>query len=156
MKKSICLLAALFSLSPVAAISAENHGDWISKKEDGRCTAWTLPQMSQGGNGKGRYVSIVNVPEEGVKNSVALVYGKSGAGKTHASASVDGQTFELLTFNTAAFAASGKPEAALIKAMRGGSEIEVNWTENDGSIYRDTYSLIGFTAAKNKIDADCR
>ena len=153
MRNTIFCAIAILSLSSITAISAEKHEDWMTKKEDGRCTAWTLPEN---GNDNGRYASIMNVPAEGVKNSVALSFGKKGAGKTKATANVDGQSFELLTYDQAAFAASGKPEGKLIRAMKYGGEMKVKWVEADGTLTQDTYSLMGFTAAKNKIDADCR
>nr|WP_250807758.1 invasion associated locus B family protein [Neorhizobium tomejilense] len=138
------------------ANAAEVFEDWSVEKTDGRCTAWTKPVSAAGEARPEAYLSIVNIPGEGIKNSVAFAFGKHGAGKAHAAATVDGKAFELLTFDTAAFAASGSPEAELISAMRRGGQVEVNWSEADGSISKDVYSLKGFTSARNKIDQDCR
>ncbi|MDW9478957.1 hypothetical protein GOB57_09715 [Sinorhizobium meliloti] len=156
MKNQMLAAAVALIALPGLANAAEVFENWSAEKVDGRCTAWTKPVRVDGEQREGAYLSIVNVPVEGVKNSVAFVFGKAGAGKAQASASVDGKTFELLTFDTAAFAASGSPEAELISAMRRGAEASVNWTEADGSISKDSYSLKGFTAARNKIDGDCR
>lgn len=156
MKKYIIAATMAFIGFPSLASAAEVFDNWNVEKADGRCTAWTTPISIDGEVRDGAYLSIVNVPGEGVKNSVAFVFGKPGAGKAQASASVDGKVFELLTFDTAAFAASGTPEADLISAMRRGSEAAVNWTEADGSISKDTYSLKGFTSARTKINSDCR
>ncbi|MCZ7861878.1 invasion associated locus B family protein [Agrobacterium salinitolerans] len=156
MKNHILAAAVALIALPGLANAAEVFENWSVEKVDGRCTAWTKPVTIEGEQRDGAYLSIVNVPGEGIKNSVAFSFGKTGAGKAQASANVDGKTFELLTFDTAAFAASGTPEAELISAMRRGSEAAVNWTEADGSISKDTYSLKGFTAARSKIDSDCR
>lgn len=156
MKNHILAAAVALIALPGLANAAEVFENWNVEKADGRCTAWTKPASVDGEQREGAYLSIVNIPGEGIKNSVAFGFGKSGAGKAQASATVDGKTFELLTFDTAAFAASGSPEAELISAMRRGAETSVNWTEADGSISKDTYSLKGFTAARAKIDSDCR
>jgi len=152
------IIAGIVALAAFSGIghAAENFDAWTVEKADGRCTAFTTTTSVEGAAREGSYLSIVNVPGEGVKNSVAFGYGKSGAGKAHASADIDAESFELLTFDTAAFAASGAPEAQLISAMKKGGEASVTWTEADGTILKDKYSLKGFSAAKSKIDADCR
>jgi hypothetical protein len=156
MKKILFAALIAASVMPSMAVADEQFENWHTKKADGRCTAWSLPMDTVGEKRDGAFLSIVNVPAEGVKNSVAFVFGKPGVGKGSASAQVDGKTIELLTFDTAAFAASGAPEADLISAMRRGAEVSVNWVEEDGSIHKDTYSLKGVTAANNRIDQDCR
>lgn len=156
MKKHIIAACVALVGLPGLATAADVFDDWSVEKVDGRCTAWTKPVSTAGEARAEAYLSIVNVPGEGVKNSVAFVFGKHGAGKAQAAATVDGKAFELLTFDTAAFAASGAPEAELISAMRRGGQVDVNWSEADGSISKDGYSLKGFTAAKAKIDSDCR
>ena len=156
MKKYIMAAIVAFVAAPGVSNAAEVFDDWSVEKADGRCTAWTKPVSSAGETRQDAYLSIVNIPAEGIKNSVAFVYGKNGAGKVQAAATVDERAFELLTFDTAAFAASGEPEAALITSMRRGAQTEVTWSEPDGSVSKDSYSLKGFTAAKAKIDGDCR
>lgn len=154
-KHLIAACVALVGLPGIAS-AAEVFDAWSVDKADGRCTAWTKTVSTAGESRPDAYLSIVNVPGEGVKNSVAFVYGKHGAGKAQASATVDGKAFELLTFDTAAFAASGAPEAELIAAMRRGAQVDITWSEADGSLSKDSYSLKGFTAANSKIDSDCR
>ncbi|MBY3151167.1 hypothetical protein HFO56_01935 [Rhizobium laguerreae] len=156
MRNHILAAAVALAALPGFANATEVFDNWTVENANGRCTAWTKPVDVDGETREAAYLSIVNVPGEGVRNSVAFVYGKTGAGKAQASATVDGKTFELLTYDTAAFAASGSPEAELISAMRRGSDAAVNWTEADGSISKDTYSLKGFASAKSKIEVDCR
>lgn len=156
LKKTIAAAALIAVSLPFAASAAETFGDWTVEKEGGRCTAFTKTSETGGRARPGAFLSIVNVPEEGVKNSVAFVLGEQGAGKAQASALVDNDAVELLTYDTAAFAASGSPEAQLIDKMRKSGKVTVVWKLADGSEASDTYSLDGFTAAKKQIDADCR
>jgi hypothetical protein len=155
------IIAAVAAVSALSAISGVSRADekfdaWTVLKADGRCTAFTKTTSVDGEARPGAFLSIVNVPKEGVKNSVAFSYGKDGAGKLSASGGVDDKSFELLTFDKAAFAGSGAPEAELIAAMKKGGEASVSWTAPDGSVSKDVYSLAGFSTAKAKIDADCR
>jgi hypothetical protein len=69
---------------------------------------------------------------------------------------IDGQDIEVLPFKDSAFAASGRPEAALVTAMRRGHELKVEWSLKDGTKATDTYDLAGFSSAKQEIDANCR
>lgn len=148
---------ALLLSAPSVAHAAATHQDWQADRNDGRCTAWTVPKAADGRKPRtGAFLSIVNVPEEGVRNSVAFVFGDPDAVKAEAEARVGSEAFDLLTYKGAAFSASGRPEAELIRAMRLGGEITVRWTLEDGSEVSDEYSLMGFTAARDHIDADCR
>lgn len=149
----VAILAA-----PSVAIAQTSHEDWSSYKENNKCWASTSPKESVG-NIPGRtspYLSIQNDPGEGVRGSIAIVAGYDDAGMGTATLRVDGKKFDTLTFKNAAFVASGKPEADLIAAMRRGGEMVVEWKDTSGNSSSDTYSLMGFTAAKSAIDQNCR
>lgn len=151
------LLAAAAALVSSSAVAQTTHQDWVSYSKDGRCWAATLPTSSSEGIGgrEGPYLSITNYPAEGVRGSVAVVAGFDVT-KGKAQLSVDGKDFEALPYGEAAFVASGSPEAALVAAMRSGRELKVAWSDADGNAAVDSYSLIGFTAAKAAVDAACR
>lgn len=158
MMKTILGLALAASCIAMAPASAGTNGSWESFSKDGRCWAAALPASSTGSI-PGRaspYLSIQNQPAEGVKGSVALVAGYPKAGESGVVVAVDGEAFDVLPFGGAAFTASGKPEAKLIAAMRHGKELSVTWTDPSGASATDLYSLAGFSASKDVIDADCR
>lgn len=133
------------------------HSAWTAKSDDGRCWAVSTPSSSEGGiaSRAGPYVSIQNVPSEDIRGSVAIISGTELTAEGDAKVEVDGKAFEVIPFKDAAFAASGKPEAALVGAMRRGHELVVTWTAKDGTTATDRYSLAGFSAAKSAVDA-CR
>jgi hypothetical protein len=149
--------AGILAIALVAgAANAEtNHADWASRSENGHCWAMSGPSSSEGGiaGRSGPYVSIQNVPSEDVRGSIAFVSGTELTAEGEAKVQVDGQSFEVLPFKDAAFAGSGKPEAALVGAMRRGHELVVTWMAKDGSTATDRYSLAGFGAAKATVDA---
>lgn len=152
--------AGILSLALVAsAAQAETvHESWKSYSNDGRCHAVSVPTSSEGSiDGRGpAYVAIQNHPSEDIRGSIAIVSGSDATGLGTVDVTVDGKGFEVLPFKDSAFAASGKPEAALVAAMRRGHELKVEWTLQDGKKVTDRYDLKGFTAAKNAIDSECR
>lgn len=156
MMKYAGILALVLAASTAQAETV--HGSWKSHEEGGKCHAAATPSASDGViEGRGQaYVAIQNNPAEGVRGSVAFVSGSESTGDGDVTVSVDGKSFEVLPFKDSAFAASGRPEAALVAAMRRGHELKIEWALKDGSKLTDTYDLTGFTAAKQAIDAQCR
>lgn len=151
---------ALAVLAATATLAhAETSGsDWKTFQKEGKCWAAIGPVQSEGSiaGREGQFLSIQNHPSEGVRGSVAIVSGFASAGEGSVKVTVDNEGFEVLPFGNAAFAASGKPEAALIAAMRRGHELAVTWTTEEGETATDRYSLSGFAASKSSIDAACR
>ena len=156
MMKYAGILALVLAASSAQAEGV--HGNWKSFSEGGRCHAAATPASSEGMiEGRGQaYVAIQNNPGEGVRGSVSFVSGSESTGTGDVRVIVDGKEFEVLPFKDSAFAASGRPEAALVSAMRRGRELKVEWSLKNGEKATDTYDLGGFTAAKQAIDSACR
>jgi hypothetical protein len=155
MKKYLGILALVMATSSANAETI--HGAWKSYEDGGRCHAVTTPVASTGDIQRGTpYLAIQNIPDDDVRGSVAIVSGNESTGEGDVRVTIDGKTFEVLPFKDSAFAASGKPEAALVTAMRRGHELKVEWSLKDGSAASDTYDLSGFSSAKQAIDANCR
>jgi Invasion associated locus B (IalB) protein. len=156
MMKYAGMIALVLAASSAQAETV--HGSWKSFEDGGRCHAVSYPASSSG-EIAGRtlpYVAIQNIPAEHVRGSVSIVSGSESTGEGDVRVTVDGKEFEALPFGSSAFAASGRPEAALVTAMRRGSEMIVEWSAKDGTKVTDTYDLAGFTAAKKAIDSACR
>ncbi len=155
MKRFASILTLVLAASSANAETV--HGNWKSHSDGGRCHAVSSPTSSAGAMTRGApYLAIQNAPAEGVRGSVAIVSGNESTGEGDVRVEIDGKTIEVLPFKDSAFAASGRPEAALVTAMRRGHELKVEWTLKDGTKATDTYDLAGFTAAKQEIDANCR
>lgn len=145
-------------LAASAAQAEGTHDNWTSKSSDGRCFAVTHPVRSEGeiAGRSAPYIAIQNVPAEDVRGSVAIVSGSDTTVEGDVKISIDGKEFEVLAFQDSAFAASGKPEAALVTALRRGRELKATWTSKDGNAVTDTYDLNGFQAAKAAVDSGCK
>lgn len=156
----IMISAAILGMlaSALSAHAATEHQDWSTTKQpDGKCIALANP-TSTDGEIAGRsmaYVAVMNSPKEGIRGAISFVSGSELTGLGTVKVAVDGEEFEVLPFKDAAFAASGKPEAAVLAAMRKGHVLSIAWSTNDGQSVTDTYSLSGFSAAHSAIE-NCR
>lgn len=68
---------------------------------------------------------------------------------------IGGKKFRLFTQDDRAWTPDAAMDKALVKAMKRGSRLVVVGTSSRGTRTNDTYSLIGFTKAYQKISADC-
>lgn len=153
---SVTAIAAVAAIA-VSASHADAQG-WAVKSANGKC--WTISQpqsLAQRGVERGpAYAAVQNSPADGVRGSFSAISGTGESAKGGATLEVDGKSFEVLPFDDAVFVKSGAPENALLAAMKKGSELKVVWNLPSGKTVTDTYSLNGFTSAKEKIDRDCR
>ena len=61
-----------------------------------------------------------------------------------------------MLFRSEVVAADAVQDAALVRAMMAGSQMTVRVTSGRGPVTTDRYSLTGFTAAINSMNASCR
>jgi hypothetical protein len=158
MTKRFGIAAALLIAMTGISHAKTQHTDWVTdKKSDGRCIAFSSPTSNDGAitGRNGPYITVMNSPKEGIRGAISFVSGSQLTGMGEVKVAVDGEAFEVLPFKDAAFAASGKPEAAVLAAMRKGQFLTINWNTNDGQSVIDTYSLAGFSAAHSAIE-NCR
>ena len=78
---------------------------------------------------------------------------KAGSGVT---VSVDGKKTAFFTKGERAWAKNSKADTSLIKQMKRGNAMRVRGNSQLGTYSEDRYSLLGFTAAYNKMKTLCR
>jgi len=69
---------------------------------------------------------------------------------------IDGQDFDLFTDGDSAWARDAETDRKLVQAMVRGNSMVVRGTSSRGTLTVDTYSLSGFTAARNAINKACK
>lgn len=149
--------AIALTLCASATAFAETHKDWETVIEDGRCWAFTKPTVTNGeieGRKPGQ-ITILNQPSEDTRGAVLIEAGHD-ANMWDVDVSVDGKDFNFLPFESTAFIQSGKPEGRVIAAMKSGESMTVTWRTQDAGMISETFSLMGFSAAKSEIDRKCR
>lgn len=95
-------------------------------------------------------------PEAGVKGQVAFTGGYPFAGGSTVNLSIAGSEFELFSEGEWAWPASASDDAKIIAAMKRGSDAVVQARSSRGTQTKDTFSLLGFTAALDEAEKRCQ
>lgn len=94
-------------------------------------------------------------PAASVSGQVAFTGGYPFASGSTVSLDVGGTAFELFTEGEWAWPATPDDDAAIVAAMKRGSEAVVTGQSGRGTITKDTFSLSGFTAAVDEAQSRC-
>lgn len=100
------------------------------------------------------FVRVTQAPSGGA--TVSLVPGYALDATTAAVMTVDATEFRMRASGAEVVASNATQDAALVRAMMEGSQIVVRVTSGRGPATTDRYSLTGFTAALNSMNASCR
>ncbi len=113
------------------------------------------------------YAFISDRPGEGVRHEISFIMGfdvasggdaadskKKGADK-EATAVVGDQIFELLAKTSNLWVKNAAKEGQLIDEMRKGAKLQVKAASKKGNLTTDTYSLVGFSQALERVQKDC-
>ncbi len=92
----------------------------------------------------------------GTAPQVSFTGGYPFANGSTVGVSIGGTKFELFTDGEWAWSGSAEDDAALIRALRGGSDAVVTARSGRGTQTKDTFSLRGFTAAMDDAAARCK
>lgn len=98
---------------------------------------------------------ITHRVNDGPRSELNLVAGYEFAPESTANMSIGGQSFALYTQGDSAWLADTGQTAAANQAIRAGSTMVIEGTTTRGIKVRQTFSLMGATAASRAIDAEC-
>lgn len=160
----LLILFALFAPLPAAA-AVEKLGTF---------QYWTAYKTSQGGKrvcymasppkkDEGNYTKrgdiltmVTHRPASKSFNVVSIHAGYKFKKGSTAEVAIGGASFTLFTNAETAWANDSADDRALVKNMRAGSKMIVRAKSWRGTETKDTYSLLGFTAALRAIDKACK
>lgn len=165
----VAVLALGFSAAPVVAQDSTNRvaaaTDWsVFVEEAPEKTCWIVSQPKETVNTRdgqpaqvtrGKillYVSFFT----GSKGEVSFAGGYPFAPNSTVELDVGGTKFELFTQNETAWAGSAEDDAKIAAALRAGSSAIVTGRSARGTITKDTFSLLGFTAALDEATTRCK
>lgn len=94
-------------------------------------------------------------PGAGAKGEVSFTGGYPFAGGSTVTVSVSGNQFEMFTEGEWAWPASPADDAKLVTALKRGAEATLTARSSRGTTTKDTFSLIGFTAAMEEAEKRC-
>jgi hypothetical protein len=101
------------------------------------------------------YFYLTNRTADGARAEANLIAGYGFAPDTFATLTVGSQSFPLFTAGDSAWLDDISQSEALITAIRGGSTMTIEGVTDDGTTVRQTFSLMGATAAAREIDGEC-
>jgi hypothetical protein len=86
-------------------------------------------------------------PSEGAKGQIAFTGGYPFASGSTVNVNISGNEFEMFTEGEWAWPASASDDAKMVTAMKRGANAIVTGVSGRGTVTKDTFSLLGFTAA---------
>ena len=171
--RAMCLGAALALLAAAAtAQDAEESTNRVAAKTDWSVFVESDPQECWGVSAPKEQVNtrdgqVVAVrrgdallfvayrPTDSVAGEVSFTGGYPFAPNSTVSMDISGKSFELFTEGEWAWPASPEDDAAILEAMRTGAEATLTARSARGTQTKDSFSLLGFTAALEEASTRC-
>ena len=101
------------------------------------------------------YMLVFNRPSQNVTSQVQFAGGYPFAPGSTVTVSVGDGTFELFTDGESAWPPTPADDAKLVAALKRGTEAVVSGRSARGTTTKDTFSLLGFTAAVEEAEKRC-
>ncbi|KMK65612.1 invasion associated locus B family protein [Puniceibacterium sp. IMCC21224] len=170
--KTRVLTGAFAALAATTASAQEESNnrvdamtDWSVFEEQTPRECWAVTTYKESVNTKdGRVVAVTRGeillmvffrPAAGVTGQVAFTGGYPFADGSTVNVNVGGTEFELFTEGEWAWPASPADDAKLITALKRGTDAAVSARSSRGTATKDTFSLLGFTAAVEDAEKRC-
>ncbi|MGB5559332.1 MAG: invasion associated locus B family protein [Paracoccaceae bacterium] len=165
------LLGTALGLATTTAFAQEESTNRVAAKTDWSVfveadpkECWGVSSPKETVNSKdGRVVAVnrgdillfVTYRPGGAAGEVSFTGGYPFAGGSTVSLDISGNTFELFTDGEWAWSASAGDDAKIITAMKRGADAIVTARSARGTQTKDTFSLLGFTAALDEAEKRC-
>ncbi|MDV7144577.1 invasion associated locus B family protein [Tropicimonas sp. TH_r6] len=159
------LLAATASFAQESTNRVAAKTDWSVFVEDDPTECWGVSSPKTIVNTRdGREVSVNRGdvllfvtfrPGAGAKGEVSFTGGYPFAGGSTVTVNVSDSSFELFTEGEWAWPASPEDDAKLVTALKRGAEASFSAQSSRGTRTKDTFSLMGFTAAMDEAESRC-
>lgn len=154
-------LVALMATAALAQDQSTNRvaakTDWSVFVEDNPTECWGVSTPKETVNSRDGRVVAVNRgqtllmvfyrPSAGAKGQVAFTGGYPFASGSTVNMNISGNTFELFTEGEWAWPATTDDDSKIITAMKRGANAVMTARSGRGTNTKDTFSLLGFTAA---------
>lgn len=164
--------ALLISIAPFAEAQEESTNQvaaktaWSVFEETEPRECWAVTSPTETVNTRdGRVVAVRRGdillmtffrPGADVAGQVTFTGGYPFAGGSTVNVNVGGQEFELFTEGEWAWPASPSDDAKIVAAMKRGTDAVLTARSSRGTVTKDTFSLLGFTAAFDEAESRCQ
>ena len=164
--------ATVLALTATAALAQEQSTnrvaaktDWSVFVEDNPTECWGVSTPKESVNTRDGRVVAVNRgqtllmvfyrPSAGAKGQVAFTGGYPFAPGSTVNIDISGNQFEMFTEGEWAWPATSEDDNKIITAMKRGAEAVLSARSGRGTATKDTFSLLGFTAAIEDAEKRC-
>jgi invasion protein IalB len=164
--RAALLLAAVgLATTPLAAAGtkvAGKYGDWalhINESANSKICFAAAEPKEKAPKGVTRAPALFYIsawPKEGVKSEVSVKLGYPIQAKNKVTVTIGKDSFKLFAKEERAFVADAAEEQKLIEAMRKGTTMTVQATNERGTATTDTYSLSGLGQALQALSTTCK
>ena len=153
---------ALFCMGVMLASAAHaqkydrSFRDWSVYTNNGSCYMASAPVRQAGNYSRRGQPYMLVVHRNAKQDEVNVSSGYPYKPKKDVVARVDNKEYKLFTKGENAWAYDAAADRALIAAMKGGTSLSVKGTSEKGTWSEDKYSLMGFTAAYDRMKSLCK
>ncbi len=161
--------AAAMTTAAVAQDQSTNRvaakTDWSVFVEDNPTECWSVSTPKETVNTRdGRVVAVTRGqillmvfyrPSANAKGQVAFTGGYPFAGGSTVNVNISGNEFEMFTQGEWAWPATPADDAKIVTAMKRGANAVLTARSSRGTTTKDTFSLLGFTAAVEDAEKRC-
>lgn len=160
-KRIVIILALLFSGASLAAAQTptpiQKFDAWVAysyQSGDGKvCYVLSVPAKKDPANVDhgDNYFVVTKYPGQNVSLEPQAMFGFDLRAGSAVSVVIDGKSFPMYFKGKGAWLENAAQEPTLVAALKAGRTMEVDATSARGTAIKHTYSLIGVTAALNRI-----
>ena len=136
--------------------------DWSAFAEgEGKnlaCMAVSKPKKAEGNySRRGDVFAIVtHLPGQNKWNEFSIVAGYNYQPNSNPDVTIGDMKFQLFTSGSRAWSFSPSEDEKIVKFLKNSMKMKVVGTSSRGTITSDTYSLVGFSKAYQKISEACK
>ena len=158
MTRTLAFLAALALAAPAAAKDSLGvFGEWgaFRDPQTPRCYAIAKAEGSRMARDYEPYATVGTWPRRNIRGQVHFRLSRAIDGERSISLRIGDRSFELTGGGGDAWAQDRTMDAAIVAAMRSGSQMVINATDSRGRRFSNTYSLSGAATAMDAATVAC-
>ena len=158
----IVILSILLFFFNLESKELAKFNDWTAFAEgEGKnlaCMAVSKPKKAEGNySRRGDIFAIVtHLPGQNKWNEFSIVAGYNFQPNSNPDVTIGDIKFQLFTSGSRAWSFSPSEDDKIVKYLKNSMNMKVVGTSSRGTITNDTYSLVGFSKAYQKINEACK
>ena len=158
----IVILSILLFFFNLESKELAKFNDWTAFAEgEGKnlaCMAVSQPKNAEGNySRRGDIFAIVtHLPGQNKWNEFSIVAGYNFQPNSNPDVTIGDMKFQLFTSGSRAWSFSPSEDDKIVKYLKNSMKMKVVGTSSRGTITNDTYSLVGFSKAYQKINEACK